>query len=306
MIKIITPNLKNSGGPGIFVSRLLEYMQEHEFIQVVKKGGDINFSTVWGDKLLKGYKHVYRAAAAYYNTNQKRRHGLNKRIARSIKQSDHVIFQTRFAKNMCQKILKTQAKKSCIIYNGFDTSKYNHIDLYDVSDVDHLFVACVGWSSPAKRGSSIIKAYNRAKIENSKLIMIGSGIETNNPNIVCTGRLPMDQIVSYLKNKPYFIHICYAEACPNVIVEALSFGCPVVCNNIGGTPEIVDESGIIARCDTPFIFKRRPVKVDKLNIGNVSKAMRDVITKEWNIHRPDLSMSICADKYYEVFKKVMK
>lgn len=306
MIKLVTPKIKKSGGPGIFMFRLLEYMQEHELVKVVDRYGDIHFSTVWGDKFLKGHKHVYRAAAAYYNLNQKKRHGLNKRIAQSIKNSDHVIFQTKFAKNMCQKILKTRAKKSSIICNGFNTSIYDHITPEDVSDIEHLFVACSDWTSTAKRGVWIIEAYKRAKISNSKLVIIGPGIKkTNDKNIIFLGKSSIEQISAYLKNQPYFIHICYAEACPNAAIEALSFGCPVVCNNIGGTPEVVNEDGVIAECDNPFIFKRCNVKVNNFDINKVSSALNDITLKMWNIYRPDLSMSVCANKYYQVFKDVI-
>lgn len=300
MIKVVTPTLKKAGGPGVFMSRLLQYMQDHDMVRVVDSGGDVYFSTVWGDKTPARYKHVYRAAAAYYNTNQRRRHGLNKRIAKSIKKADHVVFQTWFARDLCQKILKSKARKFTIINNGFDAPVSS-----TPNDGPPVFVACANWKDPAKRGGAIIKAFTRANIENSKLILIGPNISSGRDRVKCVGATTEEGIIQHLRRRPFFIHLCYAEACPNVVVEALSFGCPIICNNIGGTPEIVKDSGVIANCDALFVFARRDINVSRLNIGKVVESIRDSVNRTWNISRPDLSMKVCASSYLSVFKEVV-
>jgi len=299
----IQASQKGGGGPGKFMSRLLDHMQKHEMVRVVQKGGHIHFTTVFGEPV-KDTKFVFRAAAAYYDSkNQKRRHGMNKKIRRAVAKADYVVFQSNFAKKMVQKILKIKAKRSSIICNGFDVSTYDKVEPYELSEP--TFVACSDWSVPAKRGSLIIKGFMKAAITDSKLIMIGPGIKARSKNIIIKGRLDMVEISKYLKDKPIFVHMSYAEACPNVVVEALSFGCPVVCNNIGANPELTKEDGVIVNCDKPFIFKRVPVSL-KASPKAVAKGLRKVLETKWNVKRDDLSMEECAKKYLKVFEEVLK
>jgi teichuronic acid biosynthesis glycosyltransferase TuaC len=50
------------------------------------------------------------------------------------------------------------------------------------------------------------------------------------------------QIVEWLAAGDVFCLPSHSEGCPNVIVEAIACGRPVVATNVGGIPELVDES----------------------------------------------------------------
>jgi glycosyltransferase involved in cell wall biosynthesis len=56
------------------------------------------------------------------------------------------------------------------------------------------------------------------------------------------GRLSSAQIVEWLAASDLFCLPSYSEGCPNVIVEAIACGRPVVATDVGGIPELVDES----------------------------------------------------------------
>lgn len=321
MIKVMMMPIKKSGGPGIFMHRLMNYMQEHEMVQWADetKEPDVYISTVWRGKPPKGCKVIYRAASAYYNAHDKKRRGLNKKLGIAIRAADHVVYQTNFARKLCEKVLgrhlgyKVKAKQSSIISNGFNMDQYNDIKP-DKKEFQHVFVACSNWTTRVKRGEVIVRAFRKAKISNSQLIMIGEYhpkkmslkkkyIITN--KIKMLGAQPITKIISTIKSASAFVHLSYVETCPNAVIESLSCGCPVICNNIGGTPEIVQDSGIIAKCDAPFIFRRRPVDIAPSNMNTIIDAFRNSVNTEWDISRDDLSMSICADKYKQVFEEVL-
>lgn len=305
MIKV-TCSKKLSGGPGIFMRRLLEYMELHDMIRVVQSGGDIFFSNIWADNKPKKCKHVHRAASVYYDINQKKRHGMNKKIAKVVMSADHVVFQTKFAMQLHHKILKAKPKHSSIIYNGFDVGKYRSIDPIEINNKGPIFLACSNWSNKYKRLELIVKSFKSASIPDSKLIIIGQNANVAlSDNITCIGHANTESIVSYIKRCNAFVHLCYAESCPNVVVEALSLGNPVICNNIGGSPEIVGDDGIIAQCDTPFVFKRRNVNISVVNFNSIVDSMKLVLQKNWNIIRSDLTMEHCASAYLSVFEQIL-
>lgn len=49
------------------------------------------------------------------------------------------------------------------------------------------------------------------------------------------------EISGFYEQADIFIHSSAAEGCPNVVLEAMASGTPVVASNTGGTPEIVND-----------------------------------------------------------------
>jgi teichuronic acid biosynthesis glycosyltransferase TuaC len=60
----------------------------------------------------------------------------------------------------------------------------------------------------------------------------------------------------------------YAEGCPNVVLEALASGRPVVATNVGGIPEIMDES----------VGRLVPPK----DVSSLTAALNEVLSQDWN------------------------
>jgi len=80
-------------------------------------------------------------------------------------------------------------------------------------------------------------------------------VKTLPPNIKVQlmGRVANKDLMNFYSKNPVdlFINTSYSEGVPVSIMEALSFGIPVVATNVGGTPEIVDnEVGWLLDKDT--------------------------------------------------------
>jgi teichuronic acid biosynthesis glycosyltransferase TuaC len=56
------------------------------------------------------------------------------------------------------------------------------------------------------------------------------------------GRLSSGQIAEWLAASDLFCLPSHSEGCPNVVVEAIACGRPVVATDVGGIPELVDQS----------------------------------------------------------------
>lgn len=113
-------------------------------------------------------------------------------------------------------------------------------------------VSC-SWCVDVKRIDRLIASLALIKDEEVNWTHIGDGpllqglVDMSNrilsPNIHVRflGKMTNDEIIGYYKNSiiDYFINVSASEGIPVSIMEALSFGIPVVATNVGGTPEIV-------------------------------------------------------------------
>jgi len=63
--------------------------------------------------------------------------------------------------------------------------------------------------------------------------------------ILMLGRVPSEGVAPWMRAADVFCLPSYSEGCPNVIVESLSCGCPIVATNVGGIPELCDHTSSI-------------------------------------------------------------
>lgn len=93
------------------------------------------------------------------------------------------------------------------------------------------------------------------KDKNLKWICIGSGEESGiidqivaqhgvKEQVRFTGRLSYESVMDIYKNEgvAYFCNVSVSEGLPVSIMEAISFGIPVIATNVGGTSELVDST----------------------------------------------------------------
>jgi glycosyltransferase involved in cell wall biosynthesis len=79
--------------------------------------------------------------------------------------------------------------------------------------------------------------YLRNEIEAKAMVL-------KNHEVEFRGRVSQDELFSYYKNYhvDFFINVSDSEGLPFTIIEASSFGIPIIATNVGGTSEIVNES----------------------------------------------------------------
>lgn len=122
-----------------------------------------------------------------------------------------------------------------------------------------IIIASCSSDDPVKRVDSIISALGHySNTTNKKVIWLSIGIDKELffkkyensikvfPNLYCEALGIMsnnDVCLSYKKYQPnIFINLSSTEGVPVAIMEALSFGIPVLATNVGGTSEIVNNS----------------------------------------------------------------
>ncbi len=88
----------------------------------------------------------------------------------------------------------------------------------------------------------------------------------------------------------------YREGCPNVVIEALASGRPVVATNVGGIPELMDDScgRLVAAMEVPAL----------------ATALNDVLEQSWNAEeiagKHNRSWGDVADDLYRALESVVE
>ena len=115
-------------------------------------------------------------------------------------------------------------------------------------------------------------------------------------NIMFCGRLLPEEVAVWLNACDVFCLPSNREGCPNVILEALASGRPVVASDVGGIPELVNSQN-------GFLFKPGDVR-------DLAAKLRASLEKEWDEETlrssvPHLSWESVARMYRKLFEEVV-
>ena len=200
----------------------------------------------------------------------------NLTIKNDLMRADAVIYQSQYAKLMADKYLGIANKPTAVIFNGSEIQKY------DYGKGSH-FITFSKWR-PHKRLQDTIESFLLAGIPDCKLIVAGDykncGIEKkmldkyiSHPSISYVGNIDQKILDYYLCDAIGSIHLCWFDACPNSVVEALCHNVPVITNNVGGTKELVEPaSGYVCEVDKPYdmnpVDLYHPPKINRRIVAN--------------------------------------
>jgi glycosyltransferase involved in cell wall biosynthesis len=132
-----------------------------------------------------------------------------------------------------------------------------------MSDYARPLCVCIGALSRIKNPFMVIRAFAQAANPDAQLVMVGAGpLRKRCEDLVQTcgisrqtlfaGRLPRDSIIGYLQHARCLAIGSRVDSSPNVVIEALAMGVPVVGANGGGIPNLVrhgEEGFIVAQDD---------------------------------------------------------
>jgi len=240
----------------------------------------------------------------------------NEALSESLHHAHGVIYQSQFSRNMCDKYLGTPKCPTKVIHNGADPEFYKRIQ-GTVWDCKYPVLAFSKWR-PHKRLRDIINSFLIADIKDSKLYIAGlldkcgmSQKECHSyiqmPQIEYCGMLPQNILATLLKGSFASIHLCWFDACPNSVVETICAGVPVICNNVGGTWEIVLPSGgYVCNVDSPYdmspVDLYHPPKIDR---NKIAGALIKCIKEKPKIKNNHVNINNIADDYIKFFGSLL-
>ena len=162
--------------------------------------------------------------------------------------ADKIIYQSCFIRDwwQCSDLV---IKDSIVIYNGTP----DNIASSDFKDID---VICVEGSVNGTVAYNILK-----KICKYKVHIFGkyNSNSVSNMSHIFHGPTERASILDQLSSSKIFINLETNPPCPNSVIEALSFGLPVVSIKNGSIAELVGSAGVlIEQKNDPWVFDYPP------------------------------------------------
>lgn len=134
--------------------------------------------------------------------------------------------------------IKNKLKEIKVIPNG--------IKIHPTHLANHNHKSGILFVGRLQKVKGIEYLINALKGINEKLIVIGEGPERNQlkqlsegMNIEFLGEQPKKEIMKYMLSMKILVLPSLSEAFPNVVLEAMSAGMPVIATNVGGIPDMI-------------------------------------------------------------------
>ena len=320
-IKVFIPTKKFKGGPAAFRSRLISVLNRLEEIEIVT---DVNNEFDIGLEFIRKtgeyeQPHILRMSSCYYLKKYKPWN--NKPIGRAAKKAQHVIFQSKFGYKLCDRVLRLESRGFLrngysIIHNGIDLDYIKNIRASSKIESGSI-IACARWDAN-KRLKSMLKGFLSANIKRHLYIVGGFGIESRKDNfrtykkkykskyIHFIGKKINEEIISMMKACDYQIHLSFIDICPNTVIEGLACGLNVLCTNLGGTAELVRDSGVILNVDkfweTKYL-KKKMEDLDNIPSSVVAEGIHELLKRKKKADVSVFDINNIAKKYMNVIRK---
>ena len=247
-------NFASSTGPNTFANRLARKLFEsgHE---VTNEGPSADVSLVFiertGQPLAK--KYVQRLDGIWFKPDEFATKNFG--IKQLYHDADAVVWQSNFDKQMTTTWWKNPSSdmsRSRVIPNGIEIQPCKQLTIPSLmklrSDYKRMYVCSANWH-PQKRLHDNVRLYKklREKEPSSCLVILGNNpdVRVADPHVFYAGSHPPEVYNEIYSAADWMIHLAWADHCPNVVVEALAQGTPVVYPDTGGTKELVGSYGVM-------------------------------------------------------------
>lgn len=224
----------------------------------------------------------------------------------------HATVVIALTKDMQNAITRIYPRDVEVVPNGIDTSRFDNIESKKEKINSGKKLLYVGRLVPVKGVVDLIDSmkYIIEKNQDVELIIIGDGTlrkELENKSrdnglsdhICFKGEVPNEVIPQCMISADIFILPSYSEGFPNCLLEAMAAGLPIVCTNIKGLPDIVEDNinGFLVQPNDPKSI------CEKVNILLDNDLLRDKISKN-NLEKVQLySWENIVKKLEEIYEK---
>ena len=154
--------------------------------------------------------------------------------------------------NMQIKLKNIYNTEIFIVPNGIDLEEYAGETLFPDKKTDTKNILFVGRLRPVKGVQYLITAMKKIHEEmpDAKLIIVGEGEEREclaalsiqlgiQKYVKFIGKVEHEKVKTFMQQADVFVLPSLSEGFPNVILEAMACGLPVIATRVGGIPDII-------------------------------------------------------------------
>ncbi len=180
---------------------------------------------------------------------------LNARLRSVLSASAHVVYQSEFCKSAADHFLGWPPRSWEVLPNAVDTRVFVPVDRAPEGGPVLLLA---GDQSQAYRLETALETL--ALLPEARLLVTGSlaggdeliGELALGDRVELVGRYAQRDAPALYRRAHVLLHPKVNDPCPNVVLEALACGLPVVHSATGGTPELVGDAGIGVPSETTW------------------------------------------------------
>jgi len=182
-----------------------------------------------------------------------------------------------------------------IIYNGVNQTIFN-TEQRSYYKEGKLKILSVSWSNNLKKGFQTIADFSENEhVESTFVGRWNDAIDRKNVRVIPPQK--RETIVDYYKDAHVFLHAAQFDPCPNVLLEAMSCGLPVIYHNSGGTRELASSYGV----PLPQVINSLSINAVVQQAKEGYKDFVDKLVKNKN----NFSIERVSEQYLDTFKKVL-
>jgi glycosyltransferase involved in cell wall biosynthesis len=158
--------------------------------------------------------------------------------------ADLTIFQSAYSKYSTREKYRVIAQDGPIIFNPADLATFTPDGPRLGFEPGRLRVACASWSLNPGKGTHALDRL-AADLPTIDFVLCGrfEGIAMR-PNVIRLGHLPPVRMAEAFRSCDVFLNLSLNDPAPNVVIEALASGLPVLYLPSGGVGELVGPAGL--------------------------------------------------------------
>jgi len=230
-------------------------------------------------------------------------HTANKKL---VEMADQVTAVSKHTAQTAEDVLGVEPQ---VVYNGVDSQVfkpgYNYPEqLSNIDDEVPVFLF-VGSFVNRKRPRDVVEAAK--KCSDAMFIMIGAGdllrgIKQESKgmnNVKILGRLPKHRLPPIYANADGLVFPSIKEGCPNVVMEAMASGLPIVGYDATSIPELV------SHMQTGYLAEPRNTEELAEGINFFIESNENIGERARSYVKSNHSFSKIAKKYYDIYKEIL-
>lgn len=230
----------------------------------------------------------------------------NARIRQNLAEAHGVIYQSEFSRRLTHAFVDAAAPQGVVIYNGVDLDAFSPegpVDSAIADDFKDSFNLLMSHSfQPYHRlhdAMKILAALRRQQLDKPVHLHVLGGADERcfgwareiahqkglleGRDFTIWGKRPFDALAPMLRGCDAMLNLSYWDACPNVAIEAMACGLPIIGVDHGGLAELVGAgsqmAGVLVSERIPFTYldHQNPSRMPQAPIAGYVEAIAAAI-----------------------------